>query len=168
MLNKLAGRTGYIIGFLVSFGLVALALYMQKAYNLEPCPLCIFQRIAFMALGTLFLIAAIHNPAGVARKVYGALQFIAAAVGAGIAARHVWIQNNPDKVFAECGAGFDYVYETLPFREMLNWVFKGTGECSAIDWTFLGLTIPQLSLIAFVGLAVYAIILIFLKPRSNS
>src|SRR5690606_28513822 len=125
MLNKLAGRTGYILGFLVSFGLVALALYLQKTYNLEPCPLCIFQRIAFMVFGVFFLAAAIHKPAGVARKIHGALQFIAAAVGAGIAARHVWIQANPDKVFSECGAGFDYFYETLPFREFLNWVFKG-------------------------------------------
>lgn len=165
MLNKLAGRTGYVLGFLVSFGLVALALYLQKQYNLEPCPLCIFQRIAFMVLGLFFLIAAIHNPAASGRKAYGVLQFITAAVGTGIAARHTWIQDNPDKVFSECGAGFDYIYETLPFREFLNWVFKGTGECSAIDWTFLGLTIPQLSLIAFVGLALYSIILIFLKKK---
>jgi disulfide bond formation protein DsbB len=168
MLNKLAGRAGYLLGFLISFGLVALALYLQKAYNLEPCPMCIFQRIAYMVLGIFFLIAAIHNPAVVGRKIYGALQFITAVVGAGIAGRHMWIQANPDKVMSECGAGFDYVYETLPFREFLNWVFKGTGECSAIDWTFLGLTIPELSLIAFVGLAIYSVMLTLLKPRSNS
>ena len=168
MLKLFAGRTGYILGFLVSFGLIALALYLQKAYNLEPCPLCIFQRIAFLVLGVLFLIAAIHNPTAAVRKTYGLLQFITAAVGVGIAARHTWIQANPDKVFSECGAGFDYIYETLPFSEFLTWVFKGTGECSAIDWTLLGLTIPQLSLIAFIGLAAYSIILVFMKPRSNS
>lgn len=168
MLKLFSGRTGYILGFLVSFGLVAFALYLQKAYNLEPCPLCIFQRIAFLVLGLFFLVAAVHNPASTGRKVYGVLQFLAAAVGAGIAARHTWIQANPDKVMSECGAGFDYIYETLPFQEFLTWVFKGTGECSAMDWSFLGLTIPQLSLIAFVGLAIYSIILIFLKPRSNS
>ena len=165
MLNKLAGRTSYFLGFLVSFGLVALALYLQKTYNLEPCPMCIFQRIAFMVLGVFFLFAAIHNPQATAKKVYGALQFITALVGACIAARHIWIQANPDKVMSECGAGFDYVYETLPFRDFLNWVFKGTGECSAIDWTFLGLTIPQLSLIAFVGFATYAILLAFTKKK---
>jgi len=165
MLQLFAGRTGYILGFLVSFALVALALYLQKAYNLEPCPLCIFQRIAFLVLGLFFLIAAIHNPAVPGRQVYGALQFIAAAVGTGIAARHTWIQANPDKVMSECGAGFDYIYETLPFQEFLTWVFKGTGECSAMDWTFAGLTIPQLSLIAFIGLAMYAIALVFLKKK---
>lgn len=165
MLKLFAGRTGYILGFLVSFGLVALALYLQKAYNLEPCPLCIFQRIAFLVLGVFYLIAAIHHPAPPGRKIYGALQFIAAVVGAGIAARHTWIQANPDKVMSECGAGFDYIYETLPFQEFLTWVFKGTGECSAMDWSFLGLTIPQLSLIAFIGLAMYSIALVFLKKK---
>ena len=165
MLKLFAGRTSYILGFLVSFGLVALALYLQKAYNLEPCPLCIFQRIAFLMLGVLFLMAAFHNPAAAGRRIYGVLQFIAAVVGAGIAARHTWIQANPDKVFSECGAGFDYIYETLPFSEFLTWVFKGTGECSAIDWTFVGLTIPQLSLIAFIGLALYSIALAFIKKK---
>jgi len=165
MLKLFAGRTGYILGFIVSFGLVALALYLQQTYNLEPCPLCIFQRIAFMVLGLFFLVAAIHNPSNQGRQVYGVLQFITAAVGAGIAARHTWIQANPDKVMSECGAGFDYIFETLPFQEFLTWVFKGTGECSAMDWSFMGLTLPQQSLIAFIGLAAYSIALAFLKKK---
>ncbi|HEY8354093.1 MAG TPA: disulfide bond formation protein B [Methylophilaceae bacterium] len=161
--NCFAGRTGYLIGFLVSFSLVAYALYIQQRYSLEPCPLCIFQRITYMVTGGLFLLAALHNPAVTGRRVYGALQFIAAATGIGIAARHVWIQANPDKVMAECGAGFDYIFETFPLKRALDLVFKGTGECSAIDWTMFGLTIPQLSLIAFSGLALYAVWLAFLK-----
>ncbi|MCB5189407.1 disulfide bond formation protein B [Methylobacillus arboreus] len=164
MFNKLfAGRRGYLLGFIVSFGLVGFALYIQQKHNLEPCPLCISQRIAFMALGVLFLLAALHNPAALGRKVYGLLHFIAAGIGIGIAARHIWIQANPDKVMAECGAGFDYIMETFPLKKALDLIFKGTGECSAIDWTLFGLTIPQLSLIAFAGLALYAIALAFLK-----
>lgn len=161
--RMLAGRTGYLLGFLVSFGVVGLALYLQQRHNLEPCPLCIFQRIAFMVLGLFFLAAALHSPAASGRKVYGLLQFIAAAVGAGIAARHVWIQANPDKVMTECGAGMGYMFENFPLERALSWVFKGTGECSAMDWSLFGLTIPQLSLIAFVGLALYAILLTRLK-----
>ncbi|HEY3326000.1 MAG TPA: disulfide bond formation protein B [Novimethylophilus sp.] len=163
-MNKLlSGRLGYGLGFLAAFGLVALALYLQVRDHLEPCPLCISQRIAFMALGTTFLIAALHNPSGIWRKVHGALQFAVAAVGAGIALRHIWIQNHADEVMAECGAGFDYIFERFPFKKAMELVFKGTGECSAIDWTLFGLTIPQLSLIAFSALAVYAIILAFVK-----
>jgi disulfide bond formation protein DsbB len=164
MMNKLfAGRSGYFLGFIASFGLVAYGLYIQQQYNLEPCPLCIFQRITYMVIGVLFLVAALHNPGNLGRKVYGLLQFITALTGAGIALRHMWIQANPDKVMAECGAGFDYIFETFPLKRALDLVFKGTGECSAIDWTMFGLTIPQLSLVAFIGLAIYTVYLATLK-----
>ncbi len=79
------------------------------------------------------------------------------------ASSSAWIQANPEKVMAECGAGFDYIFETFPLKKALDLVFKGTGECSAMDWTMFGLTIPQLSLVAFIGLAVYAVWLAFLK-----
>lgn len=160
MFDKLlSGRVGYVLGFLACFGLVGFGLYIQVRHNLEPCPLCISQRIAFLALGVTFLMAALHNPAGLWRRIHAALQFAVAATGAGIAMRHIWIQSHPDQVMAECGAGFDYIFERFPFRKAVELVFKGTGECSTIDWTLLGLTIPQLSLAAFFGLAVYAIVL---------
>ena len=162
---RLSGRLGYILGFLASFGLVALALHIQVRDNLEPCPLCISQRIAFMVLGVTFLAAALHSPAGIWRKIHGGLQFVVAAAGAGIAMRHIWVQNHADEVMAECGAGFDYIFERFPFRKAVELVFKGTGECSAIEWTFLGFTIPQLSLAAFTGLAMYAVFLAFVKPK---
>lgn len=164
MLKKmLTGRIGYLLGFIASFALVGLGLYIQVKDNLEPCPLCIFQRIAFMVTGVLFLLAALHNPKGVWLRVHGALQFIAAATGVGIALRHIWIQNHADEVMAECGAGVAYLFENFPLRKFLQLVFKGTGECSSIDWTFLSFTIPQLSLAAFAGLAVYAVTLVLVR-----
>ena len=163
--NFLGSRAAYFAGFAVSFGLVGLALFLQVQYNLDPCPLCISQRIAFMVLGVLFLIAGLHNPVGLWRKIHGVLQLAAAATGAGIALRHMWIQAHPEEVMAECGAGFDYIIESFPLQRALELIFKGTGECSAIDWTLLGLTIPQQSLIAFVGLALYALVLMFARKR---
>lgn len=163
--NFLGSRAAYFAGFAASFGLVGLALFLQVQYNLDPCPLCISQRIAFMALGVLFLIAGLHNPAGLWRKIHGVLQLAAAATGAGIALRHMWIQAHPEEVMAECGAGFDYIIESFPLQRALELIFKGTGECSAIDWTLLGLTIPQQSLIAFVGIALYALALMFARKR---
>ncbi|MEQ1600753.1 MAG: disulfide bond formation protein B [Methylophilaceae bacterium] len=164
MLNKLLkGRNGYWLGFITSFGLIAAGLVIQQTYHLDPCPLCISQRMAFMALGTLFLIAAIHNPAQRGRQIYGLLHFIAASVGAGIAARHVWIQSHPDQVMAECGVGFDYMFESFPFKRAIELVFKGTGECTKVDWTFLSFTIPQLSFVCFVALAIFAVLLTLRK-----
>lgn len=166
MLKKfLASRTAYLAGFVASFALVGLALFLQVQYKLDPCPLCISQRIAFMALGVLFLIAALHNPVGLWRHIHGLLQLVAAGTGAGIALRHMWIQAHPEEVMTECGAGFDYIIESFPLKRAIELIFKGTGECSVIDWTFFGLTIPQLSLIAFAGFALYAVALVFARSK---
>lgn len=159
-MNKLfEGRKPYFLGFVASFGLVGLALWIQQKYSLDPCPLCISQRIAFMGLGGLFLLAALHNPKGKWRIGHGVLQVVAAFVGAGIAARHIWIQAHPEEVMEECGAGFDFMVENFPASQTIQLIFNGSGECAAIDWTLFGLTIPQLSLIAFIGMAVYAVTL---------
>ena len=163
MLNKiLAGRSGYLIGFFASFGLVALALWIQTTYNLEPCPLCISQRIVFMALGVLFLIAALipNFP-----RFFAALQVLTALGGAGVAIRHWWIQAHRESMVADCGVGFDYMFENFPLKKALTLVFRGTGDCAAIDWTLIGLTIPQLSLVAFVGFAVFAVYLARLNKK---
>jgi len=165
MLNRvLWGRTGYFLGFVASFGLVGVALMIQTKYHLEPCPLCISQRIALMALGVVFLLGVLFNPKRpLIRYIHAALQVLAALAGAAIALRHIWIQANPDKVMSECGAGFDYMVRTFPASRTIELIFKGTGECATIDWTFLGLTIPQMSLAAFIVMALYALWLATLK-----
>ncbi len=162
MLNKfLASRLAYLLGFFASFGLVALALWIQTTYKLEPCPLCISQRIVFMSLGILFLVAFVHSPkkAGLV-KLHAALQVLTALGGAGVAIRHWWLQVHKDEMLVDCGVGFDYMFDNFPLKKALTLVFRGTGDCAAIDWTFLGLSIPQLALIAFLGLAAYAILLV--------
>jgi disulfide bond formation protein DsbB len=158
MLNKfLASRLAYLIGFLISFGLVALALIIQTRYQLEPCPICISQRVVLMVSGLLFLLAYLHHPrTKVAIKVYGALQVIATLGGAGVSLRHWWLQVHKHEMIVDCGVGFDYMFENFPLQKALTLVFRGTGDCAAIDWTFIGLSIPQLALISFIGLALYA------------
>ncbi|HSI38598.1 MAG TPA: disulfide bond formation protein B [Methylotenera sp.] len=160
MLKKLfSGRSGYFLGFIASFGLVGLALLIQTQYHLEPCPLCISQRMVFMGLGALFLVAAIHKPGQLGRKVYMLLQVLTALGGASVAVRHWWLQAHRESMIADCGVGFDYMFDNFPLQKALTLIFRGTGDCAAIDWTFLGLSLPQLSLIAFVGFAAYAIYL---------
>ena len=161
MLNKLlASRTAYLLGFFASFGLVALALVIQTQYKLEPCPLCISQRMVFMGLGVLFLFAYIHNPQKpIWVKLHSLLQVITALGGAGVAIRHWYLQVHKSEMIVDCGVGFDYMFENFPLKKALTLVFRGTGDCAAIDWTFLGLSIPQLALIAFVGLGGYALLM---------
>jgi disulfide bond formation protein DsbB len=158
--NLFSGKSGYLIGFSACFATVILALVIQTVYKLEPCPLCITQRMFFMGLGVLFLIGAFIKPATVMQKIFTGLQVLTALGGAGWAMRHWYLQANKESIVADCGVGFDYMFENFPLKKMFTLIFKGTGECAAIDWTFLGLTLPQLALIGYVAFGLYAIYLL--------
>ena len=132
--------------------LLAVALYFQHVMGLEPCPLCIFQRIFVIALGLIMLAAAIHNPGRLWRRIYGAGMLVFALLGAGVAGRHVWLQNLPPDQVPECGPGLEYMLQSFPLFEALELVFKGSGECAEVQWTFLGLSIPAWTLVIFIGI----------------
>ncbi len=153
-------KFGYLFGFAACFATVALALVIQTKYNLEPCPLCITQRMFFMGLGILFLIAAFIPPTNVFKKIFTFFQVLTALGGAGWAIRHWYLQANKESIIADCGVGFDYMFDNFPLQKAITLVFKGTGDCAAIDWKFLGLTLPQLALIAYIGFGLYAIFLL--------
>lgn len=165
MQKLLSGRNGYLLGFAACFATVILALVIQTVYKLEPCPLCITQRMFFMGLGVLFLIGAFTKPATLLQKIFTGLQVLTALGGAGWAIRHWYLQAHKGEIIADCGVGFDYMFENFPLKKMFTLIFKGTGDCAAIDWTFLGLTLPQLALIAFAAFGAYAIYLLKLNKK---
>jgi disulfide bond formation protein DsbB len=153
----LTRRIGNLLGFLASAGLIGYALYVQYGLGLEPCPLCILQRVAVMVAGALFLVAALHDPAERGARVYGALIDLAALAGILVAARHMWIMAQPPGSVAECGASLDYMMEVLPLHEVLAKVLSGSGECAKLDWQFAGLNMPTWVLIALVGLGTWGL-----------
>jgi protein dithiol:quinone oxidoreductase len=157
LLKLTQGKLGYFLGFVLCFGIVALALVIQTTYQLEPCPLCISQRMVFMGLGLLFLIAAFIPPKTIFKTLLMGLQVLTALGGAGVAIRHWYLQANKESMIADCGVGFDYMFENFPLEKAFKLLFRGTGDCAAIDWTLLGLTLPQLALISFAGFAAYAV-----------
>lgn len=136
-----------LAGFAACAGLMAYALYAEYALMLEPCPLCVFQRVAVILLGLVLLLAALHHPSGSGRTVYAALTAVAAAGGAVVAGRHVWLQHLPPDQVPACGPGFEYIMERFPLSEALRMVFTGSGECAVSDWSFLGLSMPAWVLI---------------------
>jgi disulfide bond formation protein DsbB len=148
-------RAGNALGFLTCAALMAYALYAQHVLGLDPCPLCIFQRVAVIVVGVLFLMAALHNPAGKGSLVYGGLIDLAALGGIGIAARHIWIQAQPPGAVAACGADLDYLLEIMPLTEVVNKVLTGSGECGKVDWSLLGLSMPWWVAIALGALGVW-------------
>ena len=131
-----------LAGFLACAGMMAYALYAEHYLLLAPCPLCVLQRMAVIALGIIFLVAALHNPSGWGRRVYAVLVLLVAGDGVAVAGRHVWLQNLPADQVPACGAGFDYIMDTLPLADALSAIFTGSGECATIDWQFLGLSMP--------------------------
>ena len=146
-------RAQCLLGFAACAGLLAFAIYMQIQMGLEPCPLCIYQRIAFAAVGVLFLFGALHGPSSRGgRAGYGVLTLLAALVGIGIAGRHVYVQLLPKDLGSSCGPPLSFLAETMGPFEVFRTVLTGTGDCGNIDWTFLGLSMPMWSLVWFVVL----------------
>ena len=136
-------------GFLVCAALYSYALYVQFALEIEPCPMCIFQRIVFIVMGIIFLVAAIQNPREKGRKSYGLILLLAAFVGIGIAARHIWVQHQPPDPFAGCAPGWNYMISNFPLSKTLKMAFTGSADCSQITWTFLGFSMPVWTLICY-------------------
>ena len=146
------GRTPFLLGFLISAAAMVAALwYFQHYLGLEPCPLCIFQRISVMALGLIFFIGLLHGPKGMLRRTYGALLTATSLVGIGIAIRHLWLQYGPHEELG-CGPGLDYMLETMPLQEVIQDVLKGTGDCGEIVWSLFGISIPGWTLLLLLAL----------------
>jgi protein dithiol:quinone oxidoreductase len=154
---SLSRRLANALGFVACAGLIAYALYAQHVLGLAPCPLCIFQRVAVIVVGVLFLVAALHNPAAAGARVYGALIGLGAVGGIAIAARHIWIQAQPPGTVAACGADLDYLLDIMPVTDVVTKVLTGSGECGKIDWTLLGLSMPWWVLIALVALGAWGV-----------
>jgi len=149
----MSGRTLPLSGAMLCIALVAAALYFQHAAGLEPCPLCILQRIAFIAIAVILLAAAAHNPRNRGRRAYAAVTGAVAALGALVAARHVWLQSLPAERVPECGPGLGYLLDAFPLQHALALVLRGSGECAEVQWQLAGLSMPAWSLAWLVLLA---------------
>ena len=134
------------------FGLIAFALFMEHVLGLEPCALCILQRIMVILTGFIAVAAAIHNPGLGGIRIYGVLGVLSAVTGAGIAIRHLWLQSLPADQVPACGASLDYLLEVFPLTDVLAMVLTADGSCAKVLATFMGLSIPGWTLIAFAGL----------------
>ncbi len=156
----MTNRSLFLIGFLLCAGLIAVALYFQYAAGLTPCPLCILQRVAFIAVGGILLGGFLHNPRGRGRRVYGALAGLAALLGAAVAVRHVWLQNLPAGQAPECGPGLDFLLEAFPLRKALDLILRGSGECAEVHWSLLGLSMPGWSLVWLAALVLWSLFFI--------
>ena len=164
MWRTLSNRWLYLAGVVAIAGLFGAALYLQHVLHQDPCPLCMVQRFIFIAMLVVFAIATLHNPKRTGTKVYAALIMLFALSGVGVASRHIWIQHLPKDEVPACGPGLDYMLETFPMSDVLQELVRGSGECAAKGWTFLTLGIPEWSLIWYVLLGAWAVMIALRKP----
>lgn len=160
-----------VLVIMAAVGMGFALLFLQSHLGLTPCPLCIFQRIGLMVMGGFALVAALWNPKSKAIKLVlwlGSVIGIGWAIG--VAARHVWLQHLPADQVPSCGPGLDYWLDALPMNQVLQQVFAGSGECAAVDWTYLGLSIPEQSLIFFSLLLIINILVLIriLRPKYSA
>ena len=162
MLQALSPRLVFIgLVLLAIFSMLFARLYLEEILDLAACPLCMTQRVFVVAWGIIALIAVLHNPAGWGRRAYGALCALAAMGGGAIAARHVWLQHLPPDQVPACGPSLEYMLDTLPFSETLSLVLMGDGNCAETMWTFMGLSIPEQTLLLFTGVTLVCLWQVF-------
>ncbi|PCJ40538.1 MAG: disulfide bond formation protein B [Moraxellaceae bacterium] len=138
-------------------------LFLQHHLGLEPCPLCIVDRLLITTLGCIFLVALIHNPSTIGSRLYGALASIVALLGVAVCWRHIWLQNLPEDLVPSCGPGLDYMLETLPIADTFKIVFTASGECADTQWQFIGLSIPEQTFMVFSGFLLLGLIQLLRK-----
>ena len=145
-------RQTNLIIFLGCLGLILTALYMQHFMGMKPCALCITQRIFIMAVGLVALVSFVHNPGKRGTNIYAGLGIVTGLIGSGFSGRHIWLQNLPEDLVPACGPSLEYLLEAFPLQEAFTLLLQGDGNCAEVSWTFLGLTIPAWTLVAFAGL----------------
>jgi len=146
-----------IYAAILSFLMIVAALWIQLTYQLEPCPLCITQRIIFIVLGLLFVFFVWLPLNFFVRIIYLLAIGITSIVGLIFSIRHVLIQQKYITVPAECGIDLDYMFENFPLMEAFNLLFQGTGDCSKVDWTFYGLSLPMMAFLGYLFFLIYAL-----------
>jgi disulfide bond formation protein DsbB len=132
--------------------LMAVALFFQHVMGIEPCILCITQRVMVIAIGLLALVAALHNPGKTGIRIYAGLMTVSAITGGGIAIRQLWLQSLPADQVPACGPSLEYLLDVFPLTEVIEKVLLGDGNCAEVLWTLFGISIPGWTLVAFAGL----------------
>lgn len=151
-------RLIYLLIFFSCAVLLGFGFYLEYVKGLEPCPLCLIQRLFFALVGIGGLTAALHNPHRLGIRIYSACLLLFSMIGAAVAGRQVWLQHLPPDRVPECGPGLEYMLQTYPLGETLAKILKGTGDCAEVDWTLFELSIAEWALISFILLAGVSVI----------
>lgn len=160
-----SNRPLYFLLFFICHELLVAAYYFEYFLGLNPCPLCMISRVIVFALGLSFLIAALHNPDGLVRKIYHSIISLFALSGILVSSRHLYLQSLPADEVPSCGPSLDYMLDTLPMSDVLKEVMHGSGECAEVSWQFLSLSMPAWLLIFYSVILIIAVYPLIRRQR---
>jgi disulfide bond formation protein DsbB len=160
-LNLMTARQGWVLLLLGCVGPLGFALYLQHVVGLEPCPMCIVQRYAMTVLALIAVIGSVvtHKRAG---QVLVAVGVLTAGFGAFVAARQSWLQWYPPNIVS-CGRDFYGMIEAFPLQRTIPLIFRGSGDCTKIDWTFLGGSIANWTFVVFLAMGLWLVAVVWRK-----
>jgi protein dithiol:quinone oxidoreductase len=153
-----------------ALALVGISFIVKYGFGYEPCPLCIVQRTLYLLLGLVGLGATFLARSRRGYAVFGALALCLAIIGLGVAAYHVHLQAFSPPLTTSCGPGAEYLLDSMPLTEAFPLFFRADGDCTDSSFRILGLTMPQLSVMAFLGFSLYLanmLAALFVVRKSN-
>ncbi len=149
MVSLPTARQLNLLQLLLCVAAMGAVYYLDGVLGLQPCPLCMTQRLFLLLIGLVCVAALLHRPGAAGRRGYALLAILFSAAGGAVAGRHVWLQYLPADQVPACGPSLGYMLDTLPFSETLKLVMLGDGNCAQVTWQLFGLSIPELSLLLF-------------------
>ena len=162
----ISNRIIYLLVFLACAGLLAAAYVFEYVYYMDPCPLCIMQRIAVLLIGISGLVGFIFASSMLAKVSASIFMLLSSILGMSVAGRHIWIQGLPADEIPTCGPSLEYMVDTLPWADVLALMLRGNGNCADGHWSFIGLSMPQWVMVWYVGFAVVALYLLFKRKNA--
>ncbi|MGB2102103.1 MAG: disulfide bond formation protein B [Porticoccaceae bacterium] len=156
VLNVLQALAGILL-------LVIAVFYFQNYLQLEPCYLCITQRVFVIAIAIVCALATLHNPAQTGQRVYAGLSTLMAFIGSYFSIKQLWLQSLPEDQVPACGIPVDYLFDVFSLSEAISHLLKGDGNCAEVQWQLLGISMPGWVLVAFIGFATVGIYQFFRK-----
>jgi disulfide bond formation protein DsbB len=160
-------RSLFFLAFLACASIVTAAVCLEQVVGSAPCPLCLVQRMLFLACATVCLVAVLHRPSRSGWRVYSGVLLVAALLGAAIAGRQVWLQASPPENLGACLDNLRYLLETQPYVKVLGLVFAGSAGCSEITWSLFGISMPEWSLLAFAAMSLFALYYLLIELRRS-
>lgn len=166
-MQRPSSRQLFLLGFLGCSALIAMALYLEHIVGLVPCPLCHVQRFAVVLFAVICLLASVHNPLSLGRRIYAGLALLTAAFGIATAGRQIWLQGLPEDQLPACLPPLEFMLEAFPLQDIISKMLHGTADCAEVNWTLLGLNIAQLSMISFVLMLLMSLYILARKDSSS-